>query len=134
MNGAKCLFVVSLSESKRKLKNKNKKLTTRMLAMIAFKMNTNKANLSQDGVTIRLHSRNARHRSEQNFWWSHLQFKTVTIWIYKTTILHLMFTDLNHITSIILRRGQRVWVFQNRLLMTIFKGKEIKWGQRKVHN
>jgi hypothetical protein len=90
----KSLFAASLSESKRKLKNKNKKSTIRMLTMIAFKINTNKTNLSQDGVTTILHSRNARHRSEKNFWSSHLQFKIVTLRICKTMILHLRFTDV----------------------------------------
>jgi hypothetical protein len=42
VNGEKCLFAASLSESKRKLKNKNKKSTDRMLEIIAFKINTKK--------------------------------------------------------------------------------------------
>jgi len=65
-----------------------------MLAMDAFKINTNKANLCQDGVTIRLHLRNARHMSEQNSWSSYMQFKIVKIRICKTTILYLTFTDV----------------------------------------
>jgi len=119
------LSAASLSESKRKLRNKNKKWTNIMLAMIAFKVNAYKENLSQDGVTIGLHSTNARHRSDQNFWSPHLQFKILTIRICKNHDFAFNVYG-REIWSIKLQRRQRVWVFQNRLLIKIFKGKEIK--------
>ena len=92
--------------------------------MITFKYNTDKVNPSQDGFMSRLHSRNARHRSEQNHWSSHKHFKIATIKLCKTIVLHFTFMDVK--SGLSHYGGGKQCVFHNRLLMKLLKGKEIK--------
>jgi hypothetical protein len=92
-------------------------------------------NLIQEEIKSRLNSDNACYHSVQKLLSSHLLSKNVHIRIYKTIILPVVSYGCET-WSLTLREGNRLRVFENRVLRRIFglKRGEVIGGWRRLHN
>jgi hypothetical protein len=91
-------------------------------------------NLIQEEIKRRLSSDNACYHSVQNFLYSRLLSKNLTIRIYKAIILPVVLYGYEN-WSLALREKHRLRVFENRVLRRIFgpKRDEVRGGWRKLH-